>query len=79
MKGDKVFTFLQPGEKGETPKEKPKKDDMKLKSLVPKGILDKMVKNPKTGNMIKVKSALKHDKNSPLYKTATTLIKQAKK
>jgi hypothetical protein len=79
MKGDKVFTFLQPGEKGETPKSEPKKDDMKLKSLVPKGILDKMVKNPETGNMIKVKSALKHDKDSPLYKTATTLIKQAKK
>ena len=79
MKGDKVFTFLQPGEKGETPKSEPKKDDMKLKSLVPKDVLDKMVKNPETGNMIKVKSALKHDKDSPLYKTATTLIKQAKK
>jgi hypothetical protein len=79
MKGDKVFTFLQPGEKGETPKEEPKKTDMKLKSLLPKNVLDKKVKNPETGNMIKLKSALKHDKTSPVYKTATTMIKQSKK
>ena len=79
MKGDKVFTFLQPGEKGITPKEKPNKDDMKLKSLVPKGILDKMVKNPETGNMIKLKSALKKDKTSPIYKTAVGMVKQSKK
>jgi hypothetical protein len=89
MKGDKVFTFLQPGEKGETPKEKPKKEepkkqepkttDMKLKSLVPKGVLDKMVKNPETGNMIKLKSALKKDKTSPVYKTAVGVVKQSKK
>jgi hypothetical protein len=79
MKGNKVFTFLQPGEKGITPKEQPKKTDMKLKSLLPKNVLDKKVKNPETGNMIKLKSALKHDKTSPVYKTATTMIKQAKK
>jgi len=79
MKGDKVFTFLQPGEKGETPKEKPKKDDMKLKSLLPKNVLDKKVKNPETGNMIKLKSALRHDKNSPVYKSAVTMVKQTKK
>jgi len=79
MKGGKVFTFLQPGDKGETPKEKPKKDDMKLKSLLPKGILDKTVKNPKTGNMIKLKTALRHDKTSPVYRTAVGIIKQSKK
>ena len=79
MKGGKVFTFLQPGEKGETPKEKPKKDDMKLKSLLPKGILDKTVKNPETGNMIKLKTALRHDKTSPVYRTAVGMIKQSKK
>ena len=79
MKGDKVFTFLQPGEKGETPKEKPKKTDMKLKSLLPKNVLDKKVKNPETGNMIKLKSALRHDKNSPVYKSAVTMVKQTKK
>jgi hypothetical protein len=79
MKGNKVFTFLQPGEKGITPKEEPKKTDMKLKSLVPKGILDKMVKNPETGNMIKLKSALKKDKTSPVYRTAVGMVKQSKK
>lgn len=85
MKGDKVFTFLQPGEKGEKPKkqepkkQEPKSTDMKLKSLVPKGVLDKMVKNPETGNMIKLKSALKKDKTSPVYRTAVGVIKQAKK
>jgi hypothetical protein len=84
MKGDKVFTFLRPGEKGITPKEQPKKQepkqtDMKLKSLVPKGVLDKMVKNPETGNMIKLKSALKKDKTSPVYRTAVGMVKQSKK
>jgi hypothetical protein len=79
MKGDKVFTFLQPGEKGEKPKEQPKKNDMKLKSLLPKGVLDKMVKNPETGNMIKLKSALKKDKTSPVYRTAVGMVKQSKK
>jgi hypothetical protein len=29
MKGGKVFTFLEPGDKGETPKEKPKKEEPK--------------------------------------------------
>ena len=79
MKGNKVFTFLQPGEKGITPKEQPKKTDMKLKSLLPKNVLDKKVKNPETGNMIKLKSALKHDKTSPVYKTAVGVVKQSKK
>jgi hypothetical protein len=79
MKGGKVFTFLQPGEKGITPNEEPKKDDMKLKSLLPKGILDKTVKNPETGNMIKLKTALRHDKTSPVYRTAVGIIKQSKK
>ena len=58
MKGGKVFTF-EP--QAEPKKSEPKKDDMKLKSLIPAGILDKTVKNPDTGKMIKVKSALKYD------------------
>ena len=82
LKGDKVFTFLQPGEKGITPKEEPKKqepkkDDMKLKSLLPKGILDKTVKNPDTGKMIKVKSALKYDDDRKVKQAATAMIKTA--
>ena len=82
LKGDKVFTFLQPGEKGITPqtnepKVEPKKDDMKLKSLLPKGILDKTVKNPDTGKMIKVKSALKYDDDRKVKQAATAMIKTA--
>jgi hypothetical protein len=85
MKGNKVFTFIPPVEepKKDKPqpvvKAEPKPTDMKLKSLVPKGVLDKMVKNPETGNMIKLKSALKKDKTSPVYRTAVGVIKQSKK
>ena len=77
LKGGKVFTFLEPGQKGETPKEEPKKDDMKLKSLLPKGILDKTVKNPDTGKMIKIKSALKYDDDRKVKQAATAMIKTA--
>jgi hypothetical protein len=79
LKGGKVFTFLQPGEKGITPKEEPKKDDMKLKSLLPKGILDKTVKNPDTGKMIKIKSALKYDDDHKVKQAATALVKNSMK
>jgi hypothetical protein len=73
MKGGKVFTFEPEAE----PKVEPKKDDMKLKSLLPKGILDKTVKNPDTGKMIKVKSALKYDDNAKVKQTAKAMIKTA--
>ena len=75
MKGGKVFTFEPEAE----PKEEPKKDDMKLKSLLPKGILDKTVKNPDTGKMIKVKSALKYDDDHKVKQAATDMIKTALK
>jgi len=74
MKGGKVFTFEPEAE----PKEEPK-DDMKLKSLLPKGILDKTVKNPDTGKMIKVKSALKYDDDHKVKQAATAMIKTALK
>jgi hypothetical protein len=51
----------------------------KLKSMVPKSVLDKKVKNPETGREIKVTSALGYDKKSPVYKTAANMIKQNKK
>lgn len=82
LKGDKVFTFLQPGEKGvpyKSDKSEPKKDDMKLKSLLPKGILDKTVKNPDTGKMIKIKSALKYDDDHKVKQAATALVKNSLK
>ena len=40
---------------------------------------DKKVKNPETGKMIKVKSALKYDKQSPVYKATVAMIKNTKK
>lgn len=76
MKGGKVFTF-EP--EAEPKKNEPKKDDMKLKSLIPAGILDKTVKNPDTGKMIKVKSALKYDDTSKVKQAAKAMIKTALK
>ena len=62
------------------PKEKDdmnkKSEPIKLKSLLPKGVSNRMVKNPETGRSIKVTSALKYDKNSPVYKAAQQAIKK---
>lgn len=55
-------------------KEKPKGNDMSLKSLLPKN-LDKKIKNPETGNMVKIKTALGYDKNKPAYKAAQFALK----
>ena len=60
-------------------KETPKADVTKLKSMVPKNILDKKVKNPETGRQIKVTSALGYDKKSPVYRAAANMLKQNKK
>jgi len=76
MKGGKVFTF-EP--QAEPKKSEPKKDDMKLKYLIPAGILDKTVKNPDTGKMIKVKSALKYDDDHKVKQAAKVMIKTALK
>ena len=76
MKGGKVFTF-EP--QAEPKKSEPKKDDMKLKSLIPAGILDKTIKNPDTGKMIKVKSALKYDDTHKVKQAAKDMIKTALK
>ena len=75
MKGGKVFTFEPQAE----PKSEPKKDDMKLKSLIPAGILDKTIENPDTGKMIKVKSALKYDDTHKVKQAAKAMIKTALK
>jgi hypothetical protein len=55
--------------------EKPKSNDMSLKSLLPKD-LNKKIKNPDTGKMIKVKSALHYDKQSSAFKAAQFAIKK---
>lgn len=90
LKGGQVFTFEPPKEepakdepkvqtKAEPGSQKMVANPTQLKSLLPKGIADKMVKNPETGKMIKVKSALKYDKESPVYKATVAMIKAAKK
>ena len=89
LKGGQVFTFEPAAEepKSNEPKIEPKaspndksgSDDMKLKSLLPKGILDKLVKNPDTGKMIKVKSALKYDDDHKVKQAATSLVKNSMK
>ena len=48
---------------------------MSLKSLLPKD-LDKKIKNPETGKMIKIKSALQYDKTSKAHKAAEFALKQ---
>ena len=89
MKGGQVFTFEPKDEptkadepqiqtKAEPGSEKMVSNPTQLKSLLPKGIADKLIKNPETGKMIKVKSALKYDKNSPVYRATVAMIKKAK-
>jgi hypothetical protein len=72
LKGGKTFVF-QP----ETPKTSD--DETKLIDLLPKAILDKKVKNPETGNMVKVQTALAYDEKHPAFKAATSLVKMMKK
>jgi hypothetical protein len=52
-----------------------KGNDMSLKSLLPKD-MDKKVKNPETGKMIKIKTALGYEKDSKAYKAAQFALKQ---
>lgn len=71
LKGGKTFVF--------NPEEpKVSDDETKLMSLLPKDILNKSIKNPATGNMIKVKSALAYDDKHPAFKAAQTFISQIK-
>lgn len=51
-------------------------DIKKLKSMLPKGVLDKTIKNPETGRDIKVKSALGYDQKSSVYKAAKGMLKR---
>ncbi len=56
-------------------KSEPKSNDMSLKSLLPKD-LDKKIKNPETGKMIKIKSALGYEKDTKAYKAAQFALKK---
>ena len=71
LKGGKTFVF--------NPEEpKVSDDETKLIDLMPKGALDKKVKNPQTGNMVKVQTALSYDEKHPAFKAATSLVKMMK-
>jgi hypothetical protein len=80
FKGGSTFSFIKPDKKDEPKKDifgkelDTKPDINKLKSMLPKDVLNKTVKNPKTGNTIKVKSALSYDKKSPVFQAAKQLI-----
>lgn len=67
--------FHHSNDKEVSTKEKPKGNDMSLKSLLPKD-LDKTIKNPDTGKMIKIKSALHYDKDTKAYKAAQFALKK---
>ena len=72
LKGGKTFVF--------NPEEpKVSDDETKLIDLIPKAALDKKVKNPQTGNMVKVQTALSYDEKHPAFKAATSLVKMMKK
>jgi hypothetical protein len=53
----------------------PNGNDMSLKSLLPKD-LDKKIKNPETGNMVKIKTALGYDKDTKAFKAAQFALKK---
>jgi hypothetical protein len=72
LKGGKTFVF-QPEEP------KVSDDETKLMDLMPKDVLNKKVKNPQTGNMVKVKTALAYDEKHPAFKAAQTFVAQSKK
>jgi hypothetical protein len=61
-------------DKEATKRVEPKKNNMSLKALLPKD-LDKTIKNPETGNKIKIKTALGYDKTKPAYKAAQFALK----
>jgi hypothetical protein len=65
----------QKNDKEATKDKSTKSNDMSLKSLLPKD-LDKKVKNPETGKMIKVSSALKYDKDTKAFKAAQFALKK---
>ena len=62
-------------DKEATKRVEPKKNDMSLKSLLPKD-LDKKIKNPDTGKMIKLKTALGYEKDTKAYKAAQFSLKK---
>ena len=62
--------------KHDTTDDKTKADIKKLSSMIPKADLNKKVKNPETGNMIKMKTALGYDQKSKVYQAAKQMLKK---
>ena len=58
-----------------TKSKSPKGNNISLKSLLPKD-LDKKIKNPETGKMIKIKTALGYKKDKPAFKAAQFALKK---
>lgn len=67
-------TKVKNGRNEPTKPNKVKSNDMSLKSLLPKD-LEKTIKNPETGRMIKIKSALAYDKKSKAFQAAQRSLK----
>jgi hypothetical protein len=85
IKGNKTFVFKARAKGEKLPKNKQssfskfsKKADTKLMNMLPKGLGDKKIKNPDTGRLIKVKSALGYDKSSAANKAAQSLVNKSK-
>ena len=72
---EKKFNHSEKEKEMPTKKEQPKSSDMRLKSLLPKD-MDKKIKNPETGNMVKIKTALGYDKNTKAYQAAQFALKK---
>lgn len=70
LKGGKTFVFKQN-------EPQVSDDETKLIDLLPKGVLDKKIKNPQTGNMIKVQTALAYDEKHPAFKVAKSFVSKA--
>lgn len=65
FKGGHSFSFS---------KDKKPKKDTKLSNMIPNDILDKTVKNPETGRMIKVKTALGYSKDKQVHQAAMNIV-----
>ena len=68
-------TTPKQGKNEPTKSAKVKGNDIKLKSLLPKD-LEKTIKNPETGRMIKMKSALGYDTKSKVFQAAQRTLKK---
>jgi len=73
-KSEKVKKASEP--KGTNTKKQKTSTPPQIKNL-PSKVLDKKIKNPDTGRMIKLKSALRYDKSSKVRKSADSMLKQS--